>query len=158
MIVMLLMQVQVSGVWQSVLTSLVTTRTSALSYRRETVRLRSLREGIRRPVQPTGAHSDSFGDEELRVCALPAPVRAQVLPEQALQRGWRLLRRHGCRRNSHCRAPVRGLSHFGRWLQSIIACQQRTWRRSDGVTQGWSASPRPYPQVVAITAKTSPDF
>ena len=51
--------------------------------RRETIQLSDLREGLRRQVQSTRPHSDSFQSETVHLPTLWQSLRPQVLPLQA---------------------------------------------------------------------------
>ena len=54
----------------------------ALTHGREAVRLRALRQSLRRQVQPPGAHADTLRRQELPVLQVPQELRPQVVPQQ----------------------------------------------------------------------------
>lgn len=58
---------QVRDVWQGVLASVAAAGPHAIAHRREALRLRPVRKGIRRSLQPPSAHADTFHFEAFPV-------------------------------------------------------------------------------------------
>src|SRR6218665_899417 len=75
-------QVPLHRLRQGLLASVAAARASALAYRRETIRMRPLREGVRRPAEPQTTHADPLNAQTLSVPPLRQVVCAEILSQQ----------------------------------------------------------------------------
>jgi len=76
-------QIPLFGLWQVVLAAVVAAGAPALTHWWETIRLRALRQGVRRSLQPTRSHADTLGIQAVRVQEMWKVFCAQSVSQQA---------------------------------------------------------------------------